>query len=111
MKNLIYPVLFLVAIFISSCSKNMGDASSEKNANQQISKDNLTEVEFQCNTMHCTDCENAIAKTVKKLDETAEVNSSYQTKLVKIKFDKTKTTKENIVKSLTDAGYPPEPVN
>ena len=71
----------------------------------EIAPENLVTVEFQVGGMTCTDCENAISKSIHKLDGIQDVNASHTDAKALVSFDRTRTDQEKIKEAITAAGY------
>lgn len=103
--HLIYLLLFFV-IIISGCSKKEKIQNADEN--KSSGKTNSEYVEFKCNGMHCSGCEETISSSVNKLNGIKEVIADAKNKVVKVKFDSELTTKNDIEKSINAAGYDTE---
>ncbi len=55
--------------------------------------------------MTCTACNNHIAHAAQEVNGVIEAKADYKTGNAEVKYDKTKTTKEAIVKSIDKTGY------
>jgi copper chaperone len=65
-------------------------------------------VEFKCDGMFCSGCEQTITKEVNKLDGIKEVVADFKAKFVKVTFAGNVTNKDAIRKAINDAGYDTE---
>lgn len=91
---------FLVAVFSFSACKSSGEKG---NALATAAVANV-KTEFKVG-MHCTDCEKAITKSVKKLDGIASVDASFKENRAIVSFDSSKVKESAIVTAIQDAGY------
>lgn len=67
-------------------------------------------LEYDVNGMTCGGCESHVCNAVKKLDGIANVTASFKDANAVIKFDPTKTSKEEIEKAIASTGYKVEGV-
>jgi len=70
--------------------------------NNQTNMNNQT---FKIKGMHCASCASIIEKTFKKTDGVNSVDVNYGTETVKINFDQTKITPENLSQKIEKLGY------
>lgn len=105
MKRNIF-VLFLLSssLFLFSCGKNNKTTADTKNAGNE----KVETVEFKCDGMFCSGCEQTITKEVNKLDGIKEVVADSKAKYVKVTFAGNVTNKDAIRKAINDAGYDTE---
>ena len=105
MKNYL---LILAAAFIvlTGCNKNnsKSESSTGQNTEQAVDK-NLQTVEFKCDGITCTSCEDAIKNKVKKLDGIKTVESDYKTKITKVTFASGIVSSADIENAIDKAGY------
>ena len=105
MKNYL---LMLIAVFfiLTGCNKNAFKTESSTGQNTEQSADkNLQTVEFKCDGMTCTGCEDAIKSKVKKLDGVKTVESDYKTKITKVTFTSGVVSSADIENTINKAGY------
>mgnify|MGYP003683296399 FL=1 len=55
--------------------------------------------------MTCASCEEHVKHAVNELEGIVNVNASYENANAEVKFDNTKTSKEDIVKAIDATGY------
>lgn len=110
MNNLTLFILLVVFSFIS-CGKKANNIP-EDNESAKLTKTSETvesdSVTFNCPGMHCSGCEFAIKSKVNKLDGIKEVDADAQAKIVKVIFDRNKSTVISIEKAINEAGYDTE---
>ena len=106
MKNYFGIIIFCTLFILAGCNKNGSktENSSAQNTEQNTDK-NLQTVEFKCDGMTCTGCEETIIKKVKKLDGVKEVNSDYKTKITKVTFASGIVSAADIENTINKAGY------
>ncbi len=66
---------------------------------------NIQTVNLKIKGMTCTSCEEHINHSVNKINGIVKVESSYENENAKIKFDRSKTTIEEIEKAVNSTGY------
>jgi len=100
-------ILVLAALFIlTGCNKNSTKTENSSGLNSEQNADkNLHTVEFKCDGMTCTGCEETIIKKVKKLDGVKEVESNYKTKITKVTFASGIVSAADIENTINKAGY------
>ncbi len=62
-------------------------------------------VNFNIEGMTCASCEEHVNYTVNKLEGIVSITTSYNNGNANVKFDKTKTSKEDIVEAINSTGY------
>ncbi|HHS95678.1 MAG TPA: heavy-metal-associated domain-containing protein, partial [Phaeodactylibacter sp.] len=70
-----------------------------------VADENIVPVEFEVQGMTCGGCERHVSDAVTKLEGIIEVSASFENKNTIVKFDKTKTTIEEIQKAIAGTGY------
>lgn len=85
------------ALFANSSSNNalMVDVANE----------NIVSAEFEVEGMTCGGCEKHVSDAVNKLDGILEITASYENENTIVKFDKSKTSIEEIEKAIASTGY------
>lgn len=106
MKNYFGIIIFCTLFILTGCNKNgpKTENSSVQNTEQNTDK-NLQTVEFKCDGMTCTGCEETIIKKVKKLDGVKEVESDYKTQITKVTFVSGIVSAADIENTINKAGY------
>ncbi|MBN8571217.1 MAG: heavy-metal-associated domain-containing protein [Ignavibacteria bacterium] len=102
-----FAITILCTFFVlTGCNKSDSktESSSVQNTGQNADK-NLQTVEFKCDGMTCTGCEETIIKKVKKLDGVKEVESDYKTKITKVTFASGIVSAVDIENTINKAGY------
>jgi copper chaperone CopZ len=103
MKILFLLIIILFSVFLlNSCGKKN---STDIKTNDESK---VESVEFKCQNMHCSGCEETITNEVKKLDGIKEINADAKSKTVKVSYYKDKTNKTEIEKTINSAGYDTE---
>lgn len=70
-----------------------------------VSESDIQTINFNVQGMTCAGCEESIKHAVNELDGIVNVTPSYEKENAEIKFDKTKTSKEDIEKTINSIGY------
>jgi len=102
MKKLM--MLLFAAALLAGCNtarENKDQAAAE----QQNPSAEWVEVTIDVGGMTCDGCEKAIKASVDKLDGIAEVESSHEEGWTKVKYDKSRTSVEDIEGKITETGY------
>lgn len=66
---------------------------------------NRTELTLKVEGMTCTGCEGAVTRRVGELPGVESVDASHTAGETTVVFDRTKTDKETITRTIADAGY------
>jgi len=104
MKNTLFVLFVIVIMTAAGCTKKtVNETNGDKNSAGRIET-----VEFKCDGMHCSGCEETITAEVKKLDGITEIKADAKAKFVRVVFDAGKTNKESISKAINTAGYDTE---
>ncbi len=70
-----------------------------------VNQSNIQTVDFNIKGMTCEACEEHIKHAVNQLDGIVKTEASFKTGTAQVAFDKTKTTKEDIIKAIDATGY------
>lgn len=105
-KLLFFSILFLSFLLLSGCGKKEKTQKADETNPNDESK--IEFVEFKCDGMHCSGCEESIASSVNKINGIKEVSADSKNKIVKVRFNKELTSKSEIEKSINAAGYDTE---
>jgi copper chaperone CopZ len=70
-----------------------------------VSQSDIQTIEFDVEGMTCAGCEESVKHAVNQLDGILEVIPSYENENTEVKFDNTKTSKEDIEKAINSTGY------
>lgn len=104
MKKMFFiSALLLSILIINGCGKKEKTQKADETNPNDESK--IEYVEFKCDGMHCSGCEESISTSVNKLKGIKEVIADAKNKIVKVKFIKDLTSKSEIEKSINTAGY------
>ena len=104
MKKLLFIYILLISVvLISGCSKKEKTQKADETNPNDESK--IEFVEFKCDGMHCSGCEESISASVNNLKGIKEVIADAKNKIVKVKFINNMTSKSEIEKSINAAGY------
>lgn len=76
-----------------------------KTESKVVGSDNISEVSFDIEGMTCTGCEEHIKHAVAQLPGFIEATANYKTGKAMVKFDKSKTTLEQVVTAINKTGY------
>jgi copper chaperone CopZ len=101
-KIFLISILLLTVFLLNSCGKK-NNPETKTNDESKIEF-----VKYKCNNMHCESCETTIKDAVKKLDGIEEVTADAKSKIVKVSYNKDKTSKTDIEKTINEAGYDTE---
>lgn len=105
-------IIFLAIVFslAAGCGKTE-NTDKTKNENKSSGEQNVQPsandktIEIHTSGMTCTDCENTIKKSVKKVDGVKDVNADFKSQLVRASYDPAKTNPEKIKEAIVAAGY------
>ncbi|WP_338356896.1 mercuric transport protein MerTP [Yeosuana marina] len=70
-----------------------------------VSQSDIQTVNFDVKGMTCASCEEHVKHAVNELEGIVNVNASYEKANAEVKFDNTKTSKEDIIKAIDATGY------
>jgi mercuric ion transport protein len=70
-----------------------------------VNQSDIQTANFKVQGMTCAGCEESIKHAVNQLDGIVTVTPSYENENAEVKFDKTKTSKEDIEKVINSTGY------
>lgn len=70
-----------------------------------ISQSDIQALNFEVKGMTCASCEQHVTHAVNELEGIISVNASFEKASVKVEFDKTKTSREDIVIAINSTGY------
>lgn len=70
-----------------------------------VSESDIQTVNFNIKGMTCTACEEHISHAVNELEGIVNVDASFESAKAEVKYDKTKTSKEDIEKVINATGY------
>ena len=92
-----------MAIALAGCS---GQSQSEKKSGHQASEPlKITELKLDVKGMTCDGCENAIIRSLDRLDGVIETHASHEDELVTVKYDAAVLDAEQIKEGITRVGY------
>jgi copper chaperone CopZ len=103
-KYYLIPTLLMFSVLLFSCGKKNQTTADTKNDG----KEKFETVEFKCDGMTCSGCEQTITKEVKKLDGIKDVVADSKAKYVKVTYAGNITNKDDIKKAINEAGYDTE---
>lgn len=119
MKKIIFAVFTLSLVMLISCGKKDeqtagGDKMKKMEQKEKTPIDSniiktSDKADFKCNTMTCTGCENTITKEVIKLEGVKAVEADFNTKHVRVYYDASKVSIDDIKSAIDKSGYKPEP--
>lgn len=99
MKKLLF-ILLTAAIF-SACQSQQ-KKTDDKQANASVQ---LVDVKLRVEGMHCTDCEQSIAKGVNELAGIDSISANHLDSTAFVRFDPSKTDLAQISKAIELRGY------
>lgn len=70
-----------------------------------VEEANKEEVVLKIQKMHCASCEATIRQAVQRLPGIMSTSVSYKTGIIQVRFDKTKTTPQEIERAIRATGY------
>ncbi|MFK5982462.1 MAG: mercuric transport protein MerTP [Flavobacteriaceae bacterium] len=70
-----------------------------------VNQSDIQTVNFGVKGMTCASCEEHVKHAVNELEGIVDVNASFENAKAKVKYDKSKTSKEDIVKAINATGY------
>ena len=70
-----------------------------------VNQSNIQTLNFDVKGMTCASCEEHVKHAVNELDGIVNVEASFETGNAEVKFDDTKTSKDEIVKAIDATGY------
>ncbi|MFK5982273.1 MAG: mercuric transport protein MerTP [Flavobacteriaceae bacterium] len=70
-----------------------------------VSESNIHTVNFDVKGMTCTSCEEHVKHAVNELEGIVNVEASFESAKAEVKYDETKTSKEDIEKAINATGY------
>jgi copper chaperone CopZ len=95
-------LLLAVALFACNSQPKAEEAATEESVSHAAE---WVEVTLDVEGMTCDGCEKAINAGVESLEGIAEVESDWEAKFTKVKFDKSVTSLEEISDKITETGY------
>lgn len=95
--------IFIIAVLLFAVS--CGQSKQTKEEPAAVATENIVEVKLQVEGMHCTDCENSVAKGVNELAGIESVKASFSDSIAIVRYDKTKTTEAEIAEKIEKRGY------
>jgi copper chaperone CopZ len=101
MKKL--TILMFLVIIISSCGNQ--PQTKEKTGKQEFIPDNLVKLRLDVKGMTCEGCENAIIRSLDRLEGVYEADASHENELVTLKYDPETADIEQISEAITTVGY------
>jgi len=99
-----FAIILTTAILVFACN-SANKETSEKQSQSEVNLENLVELTIPVHGMTCEGCENAVKKSVQKLDGIAEISASHSDSVAIVKFDKAMVTPEEIKGKIKEAGY------
>ncbi len=96
MKNIILIVMLVISL--AACTSK--PAPKEKEAAPV-----MVEATLHVEGMHCTDCENSIAKGVHELAGIDSIQANHLDSTAFVRFDSNKTNLDEIKKAIEERGY------
>jgi copper chaperone CopZ len=96
--------ILILAVLLIAFSCGQSKQTKEEPA-ATATENNIVEVKLQVEGMHCSDCENSVAKGVNELAGIESVKASFADSVAVVRFDKTKTTQAEIAEKIEKRGY------
>ena len=91
-------VFFILVLFCYFTVSQTGAVEIEKNKT----------IKIKCTEMTCAGCKKKITKSINNLEGIKKVKVDLETKLITVTFDESKTSPDNIVGAIAEAGYESE---
>ena len=63
-------------------------------------------VTLEIPSMNCAMCPITVKKALQKMEGVLNIDVSFETKLVVVKFDNSKTSSQSLIEATTNSGYP-----
>jgi copper chaperone CopZ len=99
-------IFYLLAILLTcACCSSPDKKVKDVSEPQGISKEHLTQVKFEVKGMTCEGCEQAIIKSIQKMEGIQEATASHIKGQSVVKFDSTLAHPGLISEAITNAGY------
>jgi copper chaperone len=95
----------MAALFLLACNTQTKTDAAKAEGTEVSAEAQWVEAVINVNGMTCEGCENAINAGIKGLDGIATVESSFEEKWTKVKFDENLTSLDDIKASITETGY------
>ncbi|MFO7670895.1 MAG: cation transporter [Bacteroidales bacterium] len=95
----------LATLWMVACNTPPKTDASQAEKTEISADAQWVEVVLNVNGMTCEGCENAINAGVKALDGIATVESSFEEKWTKVKFDENLTSVDEISAKIAETGY------
>ncbi len=77
----------------------------DKNKTIYVAEDNVVKKSFDITGMTCEGCVKGIHGSIMGLKGIIDVDVNFESKSASVKYDKTKATQANIIKTITKLGY------
>jgi len=100
-KILVLLAILLICACCSFPDKKVKDVTEPRG----IAKEHLTQIKFEVKGMTCEGCEQAIIKSIQKLEGIQEVTASHIKGQSVVKFDSTLAHRGSISEAIANAGY------
>ena len=104
-KGFLLTVTLFAAISISFPYYSHIFYSDNKKEVVVVNESDIKAVIFNVQGMTCTSCEEHVKHVVNELEGIVDVSASYKNASAEVKFDKSKTNKEDIEKAINSTGY------
>ena len=99
-------ILYLLTIILLCASCSSSDKKTDSASNpQEIFKEHHTQVKFEVKGMTCEGCENAIVRSIQKLEGIQEATASHSAGQSVVMFDSTLVHPGLISEAISNAGY------
>jgi len=101
MKTL--TILLVLSVLIAGCG---GPSQTEKKPQDQVTEPiELTELNLDVKGMTCEGCENAVIRSLGRLDGVIETQASHEEELVTVRFNADAVSSDQIKEAITRVGY------
>ena len=103
-----YYHAIIIALLITACNTQVKEADNKEMVSEQemvSNPEDMLFIQYEVHGMTCEGCEKAINSSIKNIEGIAEVSSSHVDSVTKVKFDKTKTSIDEIQAAIENTGY------
>lgn len=99
-------LLLTIAVMFSACQSGGSRSSADMTVQDiQVDPENIEFVQISVEGMTCTGCETTVEKGLLSLDGVMEADASHTEKTAVVKFDKTKTSIDEMMSKIEERGY------
>jgi copper chaperone CopZ len=100
-------LLMATVVLFSACQTGSRSSSDMTVQDVQVDPENIEFVQISVEGMTCTGCESTVEKGLLSLDGVMEADASHTEKTAIVKFDKTRTSIDEMMLKIEERGYEP----